>query len=215
MLSESDFVGLVKQGDQSEVERGLKLDPSLAFARSEDVSAVLWAMYYGHPALARYLADAKGQLDIFEAAALGDRHVLPQRIAEHPDAVNRFSADGFTPLGLAAFFGHLEVVQELLRMGADPNLPSKNPLSVLPLHSALADGRKEIARVLISAKTDVNAANGEGWTPLHYTASNGDVETTELLLSKGANSKAARTDGATPADLAREKGHLSLAARLS
>lgn len=214
MLSQSDFIQLVKQGDEPSVRRGLELDPTLAMARENGVSAVLWAIYHGHPALGRLLANAKGQIDVFEAAALGDRHVMAQYIAQGPAALEAFSADGFTPLGLAAFFGHLEMVQELLAAGASPNVASKNPLRVMPLHSALSNGSKEIARALIQAGADPNAPSGEGWTPMHYVAHNGDLETMDLLDSLGANKRGVRNDGLTPTMVARERGFTDLADRL-
>lgn len=186
MASESEFISWVKQGDRAKVEAALGENPELAGATEDGASAVLWGVYYGNVDLARVVADAKGDLDIFEAAALGDQHVFAKLVAQHPDLVNSFSGDGFTPLGLAAFFGHLEMVQKLLQAGADPNVASKNPLGVLPLHSAMANGSKEIARVLIDAGTDLNAASAEGWTPLHYAKHNGDVETEQYLRAKGA-----------------------------
>lgn len=214
MLKESDFIQLVKAGDADSVQRGLELDPTLASATDEGVSAVLWAIYHGHPAVGRLIANHKSQIDVFEAAALGDRHVMAQYLAASPAALNAFSADGFTPLGLAAYFGHLEMVQELLAAGADPNVRSKNPLGVMPLHSALSNGSKEIARALIKGGADINAASAEGWTPLHYCAYNGDLETADLLDSLGADKRAVRNDGETPAMVARDRGYTDLADRL-
>uniref|UniRef100_A0A3B3C4I3 Uncharacterized protein n=1 Tax=Oryzias melastigma TaxID=30732 RepID=A0A3B3C4I3_ORYME len=47
---------------------------------------------------------------------------------------------GWTPLHLACYFGHKEVVKELLKAGADVNLP--NNIGDTPLHKAAFTGRK-------------------------------------------------------------------------
>jgi hypothetical protein len=209
-MTESGFIELVKAGDAEAVRQALRDEPALADAQEGGVSAVLLAIYTGKADVARAIADAKSELSLFEVAALGDRN----RLAGHHGALNEFSPDGFTALGLAAFFGHREVVQDLLRAGADPNVKSRNALGVAPLHSALANQHKEIAADLIRGGAEVNLASAEGLSPLHYTAHYGDIETTRLLLSAGADASARDAGGQTPADEARAKGHSDLAALL-
>ncbi|HEY0866130.1 MAG TPA: ankyrin repeat domain-containing protein [Fimbriimonas sp.] len=187
-----------------------------AFAAGETAvegapSAILLAAYYGKHEVAEALRAAKGQLDIFEAAAMGDLHVLESILLSDPHAHQAHSTDGFTPLGYAAYFGHLEAVRLLLRKGASPNVASENPLHVTPLHSALDQGRKEMARALVENGADVNASQGDGWTPLHYCAQNGDVETAKFLLDHGARGDEPNRAGAFPADLAEKAGYAALA----
>src|SRR5439155_520320 len=76
------------------------------------------------------------------------------------------SGDGFYPLGLAAFFGHLETARLLLARGADVKQVSRNPMKVQALHSALAGNHREVARALLEAGAPVNTGQQEGWTPL-------------------------------------------------
>ncbi|CAG10951.1 unnamed protein product, partial [Tetraodon nigroviridis] len=47
---------------------------------------------------------------------------------------------GWTPLHLASYFGHKDVVEELLKAGADVNLP--NNIGDTALHKAAFTGRK-------------------------------------------------------------------------
>ena len=189
-MNEREFLRAVRDGEASIVSELLAQAPNLAATRdSEGVSAVLVAQYNGHGALARLLAGAKGSMDIFEAAALGDRHQLA--ICIHDGAmIDGFNADGFTPLGLGAYFGNLEIVDLLLSFGANPNIPSRNEIGVLPLHSALAGKHKLIAKSLIMANSDVNFPSTVGWTPLRYTAETNDAEIACLLLEHGAEPSA-------------------------
>ena len=214
-MTDQEFVALAKSGDEQAVRNQLQADPNLANAQEDGVSALLWSIYYGHPTVGRVIADARcGKIDIFEATALGDRHVLAELLKQNPESVNEYSADGFTPLGLAAFFGHREIVDDLLKANADPTIASKNPLGVIPLHSALAGGHKEIARALVEAGrpgTQVNTPNREGWFPLHYTAHTGDWETSDFLLMHGASTSQVNNIGETPAMEARKFGFTGLA----
>jgi ankyrin repeat protein len=214
-MTEQEFVALAKAGDTHAVRSALESEPALANAKDNGVSALLWAVYYGHAPVGRVIADArKGKIDIFEATALGDEHELKRLVQSNPSSVNDYSADGFTPLGLAAFFGHRETAQQLIAAGADPTLASKNPLGVIPLHSALAGGHKEIARDLIESGNpalQVNTPNKEGWFPLHYAAHSGDRETADFLMMKGASTSQVNNIGETAAMEARKHGHDALA----
>lgn len=214
-MTEQEFVALAKSGDAAAVKNALQSEPSLVNAKENGVSALLWAVYYGHATVGRVIADARrGNIDIFEATALGDEHELKRILQSSPSSVNDYSADGFTPLGLAAFFGHRETAQQLIAAGADPTLASKNPLGVIPLHSALAGGHKEIARLLVDSgnpSLQVNTPNKEGWFPLHYAAHSGDRETADYLLMKGASSSQVNNIGETAAMEARKHGYDALA----
>jgi ankyrin repeat protein len=110
---------------------------------------------------------------------------------------NTFSPDGNTPLGLASFFGHLDIVNTLLQYHADPNVASNNAMHVAPLHSAVAGNHLEIAAKLIEAGADVNAIQAEGFTPLMGAAQNGNLQMVQLLLDHGADVNA-RTDKKSP-----------------
>ena len=210
-MTESEFVALAKSGDTDAVRAALDAEPALANAKDEGASALLWSVYYGHPTVGRIIADARGSIDVFEAAALGDQHALEKVDADH---INSHAPDGFTPLGLAAYFGHTEVVKQLLAKGADPTIPSKNSLGAIPLHSALSNGHKEIARILLESghtALQVNCPNKEGWFPLHYTAHSGDWETSDFLLMHGASTSQVNNIGETPAIEARKFGFDHLA----
>ena len=63
----------------------------------------------------------------------------------HPDHVNR-EAHGATPLGIAVYHGHVEIVRYLLELGADPSGGDENPRA--QLEAAIESGHSEVAHVL-------------------------------------------------------------------
>lgn len=203
---------LIKAGDSEGVRRLLDKNPEVLQSNVEGApSPLLLAMYHGKAGVADVIRRYQAKLTIFEAAAVGDRHQAAALLTEKPDCHASVSSDGFTPLGYAAFFGHHEVLRDLLDAGADPCFASTNPLGVLPLHSAMAGGHKEMARLLIDRGTDVNAASAAGWTPLHYAAEQGDIETAKYLLDRHAKRDVRNADCQAPYEIAEAKGFSDLA----
>ncbi|HEY6066557.1 MAG TPA: ankyrin repeat domain-containing protein [Thermoanaerobaculia bacterium] len=205
----------IRKGDADEVSRLVDANPSLLAAKVAGASPLLTAVYHRRSAIARLLVAKGAPLDVFEASAVGDVETLRRLLREEPSRANAVAPDGFTPLGLAAFFGHVEAARLLLATGADPKLAATNPTKVAPLHSAIAGGHVEIVRELLAHGADVHARQEGGFTPLHGAAVDGGEEAIRLLLAHGAD-RAARTDaGKTPAELARERGKTSAADLLS
>ncbi|HET8569444.1 MAG TPA: ankyrin repeat domain-containing protein [Candidatus Limnocylindria bacterium] len=201
----------IKKGDRATVERVVGADPSLAGASDEGVSAVMLATYWRKPEIARWLAERKGDLTIFEATALGDVARVMAELDRDPSLANAFSPDGFQALGLAAFFAQPEIAELLLARGADPSTPSRNDMKVTPLHSAVASGQSRIAKALVHAGAELNVKQRHGWTPLHGAAEHGDRDLVELLLDRGADPLAATDDGMTAAAFARSRGFEEIA----
>ncbi len=200
----AEFFQAIKQGNQGEVNRLLRAAPNLIHEKENGFSPVLIAVYHGHPELAGFLAERKIMLDIFEAAATGRRAQIVRILAHDPERVNTHSSDGFQPLGLACFFGHLDVAEYLIGAGARINSPSENPMNVTPLHSAAAGGHASIVQLLLDHGADPNVRDQGGFTPLHAAAQNGDVESIHALLINGADAEAKTTEGKTPLDYARK-----------
>ena len=206
------FIDKLRSGELADARTILRADPGLAEFREENgVSAVLIARYLGHADFAREIADAHPGIDLWEAAALGDQGRTTELLDNGLAEVDGVNADGFTPLGLAVFFGHLEEARLLLDRGADPNVVSANPQATMPLHSALAGGHKEIAALLLARGAEPDEPNGADWTPLHYVAESGDIETARLLIKAGARTGYAREDGKTALEVAEENGFTDLA----
>ena len=169
------------------------------------------ACYYKKPDLAAIILEYVQDISIFEACAVGKFDSVAHLIYLNPRLIDDFSDDGFTPLGLAAYFGHEDITRYLLLKEADPNIASNNGFNVYPLHSAVAADHTMIAKMLLEGGAKVNIAQSSGATPLHSAAQNGNIELLIVLLEAGAQVNSRMEGGKTPADLAAEKGHKEIA----
>jgi len=207
-----DFLSAVVKGDRDRVAELLKKDPS--FARASDhngVSATLLAVYNDRKDVVDLLLRSGLELNIFEASATGQTSRVDAVVRANHQVVNAFARDGFTPLGLATFFGHKDTVEALLAAGANVNLKSNNALTASPLQSAAVMNQIEIAKLLLAKGADVNITGESGYTPLHEVAGSGRLEFAKLLLDHGANINAKGNDGKTPLTIAVENKQVEMA----
>lgn len=205
----------IESGDVARVRELVAAEPAVASVRGADgVSVLLQARYRFQLEIVDALLAAAPDLDVFETAALGQTERLRELLDADSALAHAWSADGFTPLHLAAFFGHEQGARLLLERGADPQAVARNPLRVQPLHSAAAGSHAEIVGALLEAGADPNARQEGGFVPLHAAGQNGDAETARLLLAHGADPELPTADGKTAADFARAAGHAELAQSL-
>lgn len=213
--SGKEFFEAIRAGDVKKVEAMLRSRPTLAHAKAKGgLSAILFALYTGRPDAARVLVDHGADLDVHDAAALGNLGRLRDLLESDPGLLEVRSADGFTSIGLAAYFGHREAAEYLLRKGANANAVGDNELRFTALTGALTQGHREVAKLLVATGADVNHRTGEGLTPLMYPAFHGDAETAAFLLDHGADVNARDNDGKTALGIAVEKGHDDVASVL-
>lgn len=155
------------------------------------MSELLQAVYRGDQARADELLAGNPELDVFEAAAVGKVDRLRELLVEDPSLANAWAEDGFQPLGLASFFGHLEAARLLVERGAEVNSASRNEMKVMPLHSAAATGdseaRYELAKLLLEHGADPNVRQQDRFTPLMEADQLGDDRLRELLVEHGAS----------------------------
>lgn len=210
------FLNLIRKGETAEIAAAVEQTPELARCRDpQGVSALMWSVYTGQPVIRDFLRQHAGDLDISEAACLGDCECLQKLIASDAMLARAVSGDGWPPLHLSAAFAGPDAVMLLIEHGAHIHQVSHNPLRNQALHACIALGNSiEVARMLVEAGADINATAAGGYTPLHLAASSGKREIVLLLLERGANREACCDQGKRPAEYARERGHTDVASLL-
>jgi ankyrin repeat protein len=199
----ASFHELVKRGDLAAVESALAEAPGLLDEQNQaGQSAFLLAKYYGQSRMADYLLGRGPKLDLFTAAAAGDAGRVFTFLGDDPAAIHSHSSDGWTPLHLAAFFGHSELAAGLIERGAAVDARSTNAMVNTPLHAAVAGGHVEVVRLLLERGAKVNASQHGGWTALHGAAQAGRRDIVEALIANGADVGARAENQQSPLDLA-------------
>jgi ankyrin repeat protein len=205
------FWEAVKGGRTEEVVRLAMADPTLLELRDANgASPISVAIYNQKLDVANALA-AMATLDLFEASALGRVDRIRDILARDPSAVSSHAPDGFTPVALAAFFGHADAARALIAAGADVNAAAKNAFKVQALHAAVAGRNLDIVRAVLAAGADPNATQQAGFRPIHEAGVNANRELAELLIAHGADPALTNDAGKSASDLAREKGHTEFA----
>jgi ankyrin repeat protein len=204
----AEFFDAIKAGELERVKAMVSATPSLVNARGEAGSAILTAVYHRQQAIVNLLVARGADLSMFEACAAGELERVERLIDDSAGAaVAGFGDDGWTPLHLAAFFGHAKVVEVLLAHGADVAARSTNPTANTPLHAALAANQKMVAGLLLGHGADVDAADAAGWRPLHLAAATNNLDVIKALVAQGADVRGTNKDGVAPLALAEQKGH--------
>ncbi len=208
MAAAEDFLNAARTGDLAGLEGMLAADPSMLAATNQlGQSAILLAKYHRKQEAVEFLLSRDPELTLHEACAVGALDTVKRIVKEKGRLIDAHSADGFTPLALACFFGHPEIAAHLVNQGANINLAATNQMKVAPIHAAAAARQFEIVKMLVENGADVNAKQHQGFVPLHAAAQNGDAEMAKLLLDHGADAKARSGNGQNALDLAMLQGH--------
>jgi ankyrin repeat protein len=210
----SDLIAAVKAGDAPAVEALLAREPGLAGSHEDGIPAVRIALYHRQPAVLEALLAARPPLDGLDHAALGQAEELRRAVAQDPELVSRRSADGFTALHYACFFGGAAATAVLIEAGADPDAAAENDTRVHPLHSAAAARDAESARLLLEAGADPDARQAGGFTALQAAALHDDEALAALLLRHGADPALRNEQGGDAAGIAREHDSAAVLALL-
>jgi uncharacterized protein len=209
-----DLIAAIKQGDTAAVEALLAHDRALAAAQEEGIPAVRLALYHRQPAILEALLAAQPPLDGLDDAALGRAADLRRDVAEDAGLITRRSADGFTALHYACFFGGADATAVLLEAGADPDAAADNDSRVRPLHSAAAARDAQSAQLLLEAGADPDARQAGGHTALHAAAQHDDDALAALLLRHGADPALRNDQGADAAAIAQASESVAVLALL-
>ncbi|RDH36215.1 ankyrin repeat-containing domain protein [Aspergillus welwitschiae] len=168
--------------------------------------------------------DGTGQLDIPTelgpleiAARRGDVKLVEKLIAkgaiiDAPDA-NEEGNDyqngcAYTALQIAAFWGHLGVVQCLLDRGAD--IDAIRQTLGTPLQAALEGGHFDVADVLLSRGAGIDKHWAMFGSCLQIFSERGDIKTVEFLLQRGANVEDRGGENGNALQVACNAGHIDI-----
>jgi serine/threonine-protein phosphatase 6 regulatory ankyrin repeat subunit B len=184
------FHRAIQQGDLAEMDRLLRIDPTLAEGRkrggfSSSHAPLHYAVLFG-----------------------GNPKAVDRILKEQPD-VNETSEDGETALHVAVQLGMVSLVQRLIKQGADLNIADEEGKT--PLHVAVERDRTgQMTKLLLDAGADPNriapaTANDSryrGKSPLQTAAKHGLAGTVDHLLRAGANANYRDAEGRTALHIA-------------
>lgn len=205
------LIEAIKKGEAGKVAALLDEDPSLLSVRAGNTSAILLALYHGHPEISRLFIERGAALTFSEACALGDQARALELLRKDPTLINSYSDDGFPVVGLAIFFKQPAMARTLIERGADVNAAARNPLRVAPVHSAAAACDRESMKLLLERGADPNTRQQFGFTAFHAAANRGDIDMARLLLQHGADPKLRTEDGKDAGDIANKDGQPAFA----
>lgn len=172
--------------------------------------------------------------ELFASIEKGDLDAVDRIISANPEAIEARSADGLSPVVVAAYWHQPVVLAHLLEaattldfweaatagaadrvrelIAEDPGLVSaRSPDGFTALHLAVFFGHPEIARLLLESGADVTArtTNALDNQPLHAAAAGeitGRVECVRMLLDASAPVNERQAGGSTPLMSAAQNG---------
>ena len=79
---------------------------------------------------------------------------------------------------------------------------------------ASLNGHRQVVKLLLNEKGDLNIQNNNGWTALMIASQNGHQQVVELLLNEKADPKIQHDDGRSEVMAANENGHQQMPVEL-
>lgn len=182
---------------------------------NSDISILYVAAYSGHSAIVEYLTDNKDQHGNLLHPLVGRDN--PQQLLEEtlkPIDINTLNKEGLSALTVAAFDGHLSIVERLLKLDADKYKTDKQCVNAL--YAAVQNGHTDVVRCLLEWGYELRNIGNKN-TPFHAAAIGNRTEILELLFEAFPDEKNFDTtniDGVTPLYMACEKGHVGVVDQL-
>ena len=120
---------------------------------------------------------------LYYAARLGFRELAEDLITKHPEHINARGGWEETPMHVAAFAGHTDILSILLEHGA--NVDCRGIFGQTPLHCAVGKGNIQAVRLLLEHGADFNAPDKLGRTSFQLSRKR---EIAEILSEYGDES---------------------------
>lgn len=140
-----------------------------------------------------YDEELNADVNLLQASAEGNITLVKERIKELTDLrkdldveLNLVDGEGFSAMHLAARYNRKNVIDVLIKNGANKDLRGVEGLT--PLHLATKYDMTSAAKFLIENGADVDVKNTYGTTALIYAARRGNLDLVELLLEKNPKS---------------------------
>ncbi|TKS75775.1 Ankyrin repeat domain-containing protein 6 [Collichthys lucidus] len=153
------------------------------------------------------------QQDAAEVLALSERLLVASHKGQADNVVQLINKGakvavtkyGRSPLHLAAYKGHIEVVRILLKAGCDLDIQDDGEQTAL--QRAAVVGNSDIISALIQEGCALDRQDKDGNTALHEVSWHGFSHSVKLLVKAGANAHAKNKAGNTALHLACQNGH--------
>ncbi|KAK4221647.1 ankyrin repeat-containing domain protein [Podospora fimiseda] len=148
-----------------------------------------------------------------QACTRGDLGTVRSLLQKGID-VNMTSQEGKSVLWPACGYGHINIVQELLRQeGIKINIRSTDDEKT-PLFAAAVSGEDDIVKLLIQQGSDVNIKDKNGQTALFSPCEKGDSLVVAALVGGGIDVNVKDKRGLAALHIAAEKGHDAVVGQL-
>ncbi|XP_075419303.1 ankyrin repeat domain-containing protein 23 isoform X1 [Tenrec ecaudatus] len=177
-------------------------------------TALHWASLKGHSQLVTKLLEAGADVDArdlvrdLRSPSSTGGLLLPVHAPTAPPTQPGECLGAFplqldrTPMFWACRGGHLDILKQLLKQGAQVN--ARDKIWSTPLHVAVRTGHCDCLEHLIACGAHINAQDKEGDTALHEAVRHGHYRAMKVLLLYGAQLGLQNMASVTPVQLARD-----------
>ncbi|EGL63660.1 ankyrin repeat-containing protein [Agrobacterium sp. ATCC 31749] len=141
------------------------------------------------------------------AVQVGDVQTIRTMIAADPGLATSRDKFGFQPIHLLDMYPEEEVLNLLLKNGADINAANDEGVTILHI---ITD--PDTVSLLVKRGANIEARDERGWTPLIMQANNqqNGPDVVAALLAQGADPNAAGSAGETALSFAKQTGDAAL-----
>uniref|UniRef100_A0A8C0B8Z2 Uncharacterized protein n=1 Tax=Buteo japonicus TaxID=224669 RepID=A0A8C0B8Z2_9AVES len=156
------------------------------------------------------LTEVDGKTALHVAACFGHvrKYLICEKLIKYGANVELRTDKGWTPLHLASFKGHIEIIH--LLKDSHAKLNAKGSMDWTPLHLATRYSDEPVVCELLRCGADPNIAEKSEWAPLHFAVQRGSFLTVINLLECKADVNAKNKVGWTPLHLAVLKGNMAI-----